>query len=303
MPTTVRRLAAALGVLLATATTASAQGKIRIAIWEFQNNAGTNFTFAQQMAPAVRNQIDTEFSQNAQLAAKFSIIERDKLDLVLKEQGLAQTGAVDAKTAAKVGQLLGVKYIVTGGVDKFKIDNTGGGIAKFGVGGNLVQADATVSLRFVDTTTAERVISISADAEVKKGGGIFKGNSLSRDSERGITDETMQKAAKAVVAKLLAGDNLARVSAAAGGGALAGKIIKVEGDRAWINLGASSGVKVGDKFNVILVGEALVDPDTGKTLGADERQTGSGSVVEVQPEFAIMTFSGKANAKDTVRKP
>jgi hypothetical protein len=113
----------------------------------------------------------------------------------------------------------------------------------------------------------------------------------------------MQKAAKAVVAKLLAGDNLARVSAAAGGGALAGKIIKVEGDRAWINLGASSGVKVGDKFNVILVGEALVDPDTGKTLGADERQTGSGSVVEVQPEFAIMTFSGKANAKDTVRKP
>lgn len=303
MARTFCRLAAALTLVLSAASPSFAQAKIRIAIWEFENNAGTNFTFAQQMAPAVRNQIDTEFSQNPQLAAKFTVVERDKLNLVLKEQGLAQTGAVNPATAAKVGQLLGVKYIVMGGVDKFKIDNTAGGVAKFGIGGSLVQADATVSLRLVDTTTAERVLSISADAEVKKGGGIIKGNSLSRDSERGITDETMQKAAKAVVAKLVTGDNLARISTAAGGGALAGKVIKVEGDRAWINLGGSSGVKVGDKFNVILVGEALIDPDTGKNLGADEHQTGAGSIVEVQPEFAIMTFTGKANAKDTVRKP
>ena len=62
-------------------------------------------------------------------------------------------------------------------------------------------------------------------------------------------------------------------------------------------------VKLGDKFNVISVGEALIDPDTGTTLGADERQTGNGSVVEVQPEFAIMSFTGKASARDTVRKP
>ncbi len=118
---------------------------------------------------------------------------------------------------------------------------------------------------------------------------------------------------------------------------------------------ATSGIKVGDKFNIISVGEALIDPDTEpKTLGADERQIGNWSAVvtEVQPghsrscrsparrtrrtpsaslvpvlrlrtvsfafakhdrefrlvyrdraEFAIMSFSGKANAKDTVRKP
>jgi curli biogenesis system outer membrane secretion channel CsgG len=303
MARTIRRYTVALLLLLASASHASAQGKIRIAIWEFENHADTGFAFFSTMAPNVRNQIDTEFSENPQLSAKFSVIERDKLNLVLKEQGLSQTGAVDAKTAAKVGQLLGVKYIVMGGVDKFKIDNTGGGIARLGIGGNLVQADATVSMRFVDTTTAERVLAISADAEVKKGGGIVNGNSLSRDSQRGITDETMQKAAKAVVAKLLAGDNIARISSAAGSGLLAGKIIKVEGDRAWINLGASSGVKVGDKFNVLFVGDALIDPDTGRALGADERQTGAGAVVDVQPEFAIMTFTGKANAKDTVRKP
>jgi hypothetical protein len=92
------------------------------------------------------------------------------------------------------------------------------------------------------------------------------------------------------------------VSNAAGPVGTEGKIIKVEGNRAWINLGAQSGIKVGDAFNVINVGEALIDPDTGKKLGAEEQQTGSGSVVEVQPLFAVMNVTGKAVPKDTVRK-
>ena len=300
-----KRTLIALGFLLAMPSASFAQAKIKIAIWDFENNAGTGQSFSSDMAPATRNQIDTEFSENPVLAAKFSVIERTKLNLVLKEQGLAQTGAVDASTAAKVGKILGVKYIVMGGVDKFKIDNTSAGISRLGgLGGNVVQADATVSIRFVDTTTAERVLALSADGEVKKGGGFIGGNSAGKDSLHGIADETLQKAAKAVVAKLISGDNIARIVAAAGPvGGLAGKIIKVDADRAWINLGASAGIKLGDKFNVISVGEALIDPDTGKTLGADERQTGNGSVVEVQPEFAIMSFTGKASARDTVRKP
>ncbi len=299
-----KRTLVALALSLAIPASSFAQGKIKIAIWDFENHADTGLSFFSNMAPATRNQIDTEFSENPLLSSKFSVIERDKLALVLKEQGLAQTGAVDPATAAKVGKILGVKYIVMGGVDKFKIDNTSGGIARLGgLGGNVVQADATVSIRFVDTTTAERVLSLSADGEVKKGGGFVGGNSLSKDSQRGIADETLQKAAKAVVAKLTTGDNLARIMAAAGPvGGLAGKIIKTDGDRAWINLGATSGIKVGDKFNIISsVGEALIDPDTGKTLGADlrRRQIGSGggrgSPAGIRHHGR---FSDKANAKE-----
>src|SRR5205807_302142 len=82
---------------------------------------------------------------------------------VLKEQGLGNAGALDPATAAKVGKILGIRYIILGGIDKFNIDNTKGGIGTFGVGGNMVQSNATINLRFVDTTTAERIISISAD--------------------------------------------------------------------------------------------------------------------------------------------
>src|SRR5207253_693173 len=202
---------------------------------------------------------------------------------------------VDPTTAAKVGKILGVKYIVLGGIDKFNIDNTKGAIGKFGVGGNMVQSNATINLRFVDTTTAERVISISADGDVKKGGGFLKGTSLSRDSEWGIASETIQKAAKAVVAKLTTGEYLAKVgSAAIPAGGVEGKVIKVDGARAWINLGGSSGIKVGDNFKIFSVGDALIDPDTGAKLGADEKQTGTGFVVELQDKYSIIQFTGKA---------
>jgi curli biogenesis system outer membrane secretion channel CsgG len=280
------------------------QAKIKIAIWEFDNNAPQSYWFWNQMGPAARGVIDTQFSENKLLSSKFSVVERDKLSLVLKEQGLAQSGAVDPSTAAKVGKLLGVKYIIMGGIDKFNIDNTKGGIGKFGVGGNLTQSNVTINFRIVDTTTAERILSLSADGEVKKGGGFVKGTSLSRDAEWGIASETIQKAARAVVDKFTTGEYLARLDSAAApaGGSIEGKIIKVEGNKAYINLGASSGIKMGDKFNVISVGEALIDPDTGAKLGASEKQTGSGAVVEVQDKFAVIEFTGAALAKDTIRK-
>ena len=294
---------ASLALLLALPSSGFAQGKIRVAVWEFENHAGSQHWYSNQLGPAARNQIDTEFSENQLLSAKFSVVERDKLNLVLKEQGLATAGAVDPTTAAKVGKLLGVQYVVMGGIDKFNIDVTKAAVGPFSVGGHMVQSFATISLRFVDTTTAERVVSISADGDVKSGGGFLKGTSLTRDSEWGIASETIQKAAKAVVGKLGSGDYLSRIaSAAAPAGGLQGKVIKVEGTKAWINLGALSGIKVGDRFMVFTVGEALIDPDTGAKLGADEKQTGDGAVVEVQSKYAVINFTGAAKPKDTIRK-
>jgi curli biogenesis system outer membrane secretion channel CsgG len=292
-----------LALLLALPSHALAQAKIKVAIWEFENHAETHWWFFKDMGPAARNQIDTEFSENKMLSDKFSVVERDKLNLVLKEQGLATSGAVDPTSAAKVGKILGVKYIILGGIDKFNIDNTRGAIGKLGVGGNLRQANATINMRFIDSTTAERVISIAADGESRKGGGFALGASGGKESEWGLASETIQKAAKAVVAKLVTGDYLARVSnAAAPVGGLEAKIIRVDGAKAYINQGSASGVKVGDKFNVFDPGEALIDPDTGAKLGSTEKQIGTATVAEVQEKFAILQVTGTVTTKYTVRK-
>ena len=290
----------AVALVLAASLEARAQAKIKIAIWEFENHAENHWAFWNDLGPAARNTIDTEFSENPLLSGKFSVIERDKLNLVMKEQGLGASGALDPQSAAKVGRILGIKYILTGGIDKFNINNTKAGFG--GIGGNLQQSNATINMRLIDTTTAERLLSVSADGQVKKGGGSVLGASSSQNSEWGLASETIQKTAKALVAKFAAGGNIDKLSTAIVAANLEGRVIKVEGKQAWVNIGGSSGVKVGDKYTFFNVGDALVDPDTGVKLGADEKQSGAGSVSEVQEKYAIITFTGAAKAKDTVRK-
>ncbi len=294
-------LAGTFAVLALAPVAAVSQAKIRIAIWDFENNSERSWWFSQDLGPAARNQIDTAFSENAKLSSMFEVIEREKLGMVLKEQNLATGGAVDPQTAARIGKILGVKYIVTGGIDKFSINTTRGGIA--GVGGNVTTADASINLRFIDTTSAVRVISIAAAGQVKKGGGFVRGANLSRDAEWGIASEAVQKASAAIVEKLVLAENLDKVSSAAGTtGSIDMRVIKVDGSRAYINVGSSAGIKVGDKFRVFKRGEELVDPATGAKLGAEEKQTGTGVVTEVNEKFSIMTITGAAGAGDVLKK-
>ncbi len=294
------RASLACACLVLAAWPVQAQEKIRIALWDVENNAPTSLVFWNDMGPAARNQIDTAFSENATLSSTFTVIERAQLDLVMKEQGLAAAGAVTPQGAAKVGQLLGVKYIAVGGIDKFAVNDNKAAFG--GLAGVLQQAQATINLRFIDTTTGERVFAVSAEAQVKKGGGFFRDNGASRESQWGLASETIEKAAKAMIAKLLAGDYIGRLTAAARPGALEARVVKIDGQRVWINVGALAGIRVGDTFNVFNVGEALIDPVSGATLGADEKQTGTAAVSEVQDRYAIVTLTGTATPKDVLRK-
>lgn len=294
-------LAAVVLAAMSMASSVAGQEKIRIALWDFENNAEQRWWFHSEMGDAARNQIDNAFSENPELSRRFTIVERERLDMVMKEQGLASAGALDAQTAAKVGQILGLRYIVTGGIDKFAINTTRGGFG--GIGGSSTNAEATISLRFIDATTAERVVSVSADGNVRKGGGFIRGASLSRDDEWGIASEAIEAASKAVVEKLVSDGSLERVAAAAaGGGGIDMRVVRVDGNRAYINVGQTAGIKVGDTFTIHRMGEALIDPATGMNLGAVEEQVGTGVVVDVQERFSIIEITGQAAAADVIKK-
>jgi len=294
-------LAAVVLAAMSMASSVAGQEKIRIALWDFENNAEQRWWFHSEMGDAARNQIDNAFSEDPELSRRFTVVERERLDMVMKEQGLASAGALDPQTAAKVGQILGLRYIVTGGIDKFAINTTRGGIG--GIGGSSTNAEATISLRFIDATTAERVVSVSADGNVRKGGGFFRGANLSRDDEWGIASEAIEAASKAVVEKLVSDGSLDRIaSAAAGGGGIDMRIVRVDGNRAYINVGQTAGIKVGDKFTIHRMGEPLIDPATGMNLGAVEEQVGTGVVVDVQERFSIIEVTGQAAAADVIKK-
>lgn len=302
-----KKLAVCLGLAIAlpllTPAHALAQAKVRIAIWDFDNNSAGRYWYSDQIGPTVRARIDAAFTDNPRLASRFAVIQRDKAALALKKQGGGTSGAIDAAAAALIGQVLGVRYILVGSVDTFTINRTRAGTHRLGgVSVNQVSADTAVTMRFIDTATGERFLAVTADGNIRKGGAAFRGTNLSRNAEWGLASEAAEKAAEELVKKFIDGNYASRFVAEAVNARLEGKVIKVEGDRAWINLGASAGLKAGDRFTVFSPGEPLIDPDTGVNLGSTETETGTAEVVDAQEKFAVVRVTGKVDTKSLLRR-
>lgn len=70
----------------------------------------------------------------------------------------------------------------------------------------------------------------------------------------------------------------------------------------YINLGADT-VSVGDRLSVVQMGEELIDPDTGISLGGSMTTIGEIEVSQVQEKFSIarhVSMNGEAQRGDKV---
>jgi curli biogenesis system outer membrane secretion channel CsgG len=113
---------------------------------------------------------------------KFKMVEREKLDAVLDEQDLADSGRIAKKTGAKIGKLTGAKYLVVATLSSFEenVKGGGGGVSFRGisVGGKKEEAYLAVDLRVIDTTTGEVEYTRSVEARASSGGlavGVYRG--------------------------------------------------------------------------------------------------------------------------------
>ncbi|HEX7241901.1 MAG TPA: CsgG/HfaB family protein [Longimicrobiaceae bacterium] len=111
-------LVPALLLSLAAAAPSTAAGQAEddrpgIAVLPFSNGGslGPNREDLEPLRVGVQQMLLTELAQNPALR----IVERSALAEVMEEQDLAASGRVDARTAARVGKLVGARYVVTGG--------------------------------------------------------------------------------------------------------------------------------------------------------------------------------------------
>lgn len=65
-------------------------------------------------AMALTNRLHTELLRRDRLA----LVERDRVDELLKEQGLTQTGCFTSECIAEMGSLLGVRFVIAGSVSR-----------------------------------------------------------------------------------------------------------------------------------------------------------------------------------------
>ena len=82
-----------------------------------------------------------------------------------------------------------------------------------------------------------------------------------------------------------------------------GRVADVRGDKVYINAGSDIGIKAGMQFDVFEQGAAIVDPESGATLGAPDVRSGQVTITDVLPKFAIAKLADGAMPKrnDVVR--
>jgi curli biogenesis system outer membrane secretion channel CsgG len=214
---------------------------------------------------------------------KLKVIERSELEKVLQEQKLGVSGAVTPQTAAQIGKVLGVEYIVLGSVNEYGTQESD--LGAFGVGVKTHTASVGLDIRVIDTTSAEIVSAATGQCKkstkavginnndifptnIKVGSPHFS-TSLIGKAARGAVDDAVAKVIKDI------------------GGAWHGAVIKVgEDGTVSINGGDNVGIQVNDIFTVVRKGEEMIDPETNESLGSEDSVIGEIRVVEVKPKYA-----------------
>ncbi|HEX2833791.1 MAG TPA: CsgG/HfaB family protein [Thermoanaerobaculia bacterium] len=164
-------------LLLFIASVASAAGKPVMAVSEFRNDTSAAWWYG-----GVGSDLAGMLTNELAGTGNFKMVERDKLDAVLDEQDLADSGRVSKKTGAKIGKLTGAQYLVVATLTAFESDvkGTGGGLSFRGisVGGKKEDAYMAVDLRVIDTTTGEIEFTRTIEARASSGGlavGVYRG--------------------------------------------------------------------------------------------------------------------------------
>ncbi|MEM1245019.1 MAG: CsgG/HfaB family protein [Acidobacteriota bacterium] len=142
---------------IALAAPAAAQDKPRIAVIEFKAKADGNWYswWRNGGAAAAQDVFVTELVKSG----KFRVIDRERLDAIMREKNLALSGDVSADTAVQAGRLLGVKYLLAGSITEYGASTASGGGP--GVGGlpsvrvGRKKFSAAMNARLIDAETGE----------------------------------------------------------------------------------------------------------------------------------------------------
>ncbi len=236
----------------------------------------------------------------------YSVIERKQLDKILGEQNFSNSNRADPTSAARIGKILGLDAIIVGSITEFgnetknrNVGGGGGGFGGFGIGGighKESKANVMLDARLVDVDTAEILGVAEGKGESKRsstsllgGGGNWHGfgggaaDFGSSDFQQTIIGE----AVKAATDQMTAGVVAAAPQLQARVIKVEGLVAAVDGEQIVLNVGAKTGIKVGDHMSVERVTSTIKDPATGAVLRKMTTKLGELEVTDVDDISAV----------------
>ncbi|MCD4787837.1 MAG: CsgG/HfaB family protein, partial [Desulfobacterales bacterium] len=127
--------------------------KDHVAIMDFENKSQHG---GWRLGQGASDILTTELVK----AGKFDVMERDRLAAIIKEQNLGASGRIDPSTAARIGKIIGVEYIITGAITEYGQSRAGGGGRGINIGKKGYHA--TVDIRMINAATGQIVFADSS---------------------------------------------------------------------------------------------------------------------------------------------
>jgi len=248
-----------------------------------------------------------------QQAGKIRIVERAKVNTVMKEQDFGASNRVKKGTNARIGQIIGADVYLMGDIVAFGRDDrkTSVNAGAFGVPGpfghlhvgkSSSKAVVVIDYRLVDAETSEIIDSGEARGESKresKGFGGMFGVSGAGAGGGGV-DMTSSNFGQTIIgeATIAACDQLAEIMNSKIPGLpkkqvdVEARIADVSGSTITLAAGGNDGIQVGDRFEVFHVISEIKDPTTGEILDSKVEKAGDLVITSVRDRIAIGQYSG-----------
>lgn len=263
----------------------------RIAVVDFRNHS-TSYYGGPQLGKAAADELNTQLVQSD----AFTVVERSRLQSLIAEQDLGQSGRVDASTAAEIGRLLGVQAIVTGSITQFSVQTTGGGIGP--ISASYSNAESVLDVRVVNTETGAIMAAVEGEGSKKFGGAAFEDVNFHQNFNAGLAQEALRPAVEKAVEKIV---GLKGELAAVKPEAPPGQVVGVNDQDYYIDRGENFDVEVGQRFDVYRVVDEIRNAE-GELLDTVTEKVGVLEVTRVLSESSITELvSGEAGQGDEVR--
>lgn len=228
-------------------------------------------------------------------AHQYTVVDRSQLGKIMTEQNIASAGDVTPATAAKLGHMIGVQYILVGRIIQFAKSGTqSGGLGHFvpgiggAAGGSSTKTELHATAKIIDVNSGQIVLTMDADQSTSTTSfslGAVGGGTGGGYSSQDFQSSAMGKLIGSVADDLAKQADPAKLPASVPTVQITGRIISVDGDSIILNVGSDKGVTVGTMFTVIDQ-KSILDPDSKKTI-TTEIEKGTIQVVSVSKDSSV----------------
>ncbi|WP_430014173.1 CsgG/HfaB family protein [Microcystis ichthyoblabe FBCC-A1114] len=265
--------------------------KVRVAVLDFDYSGLSNpqwLTFFNGGASGVSDILVNKLVESG----RYTVIERSRIDAVLREQNFGASGRVDAATAAQIGQILGVDVVIIGSITQFDLQKkqSGGSFIIFSTAKTETDAFVKLNVRAINTTTAEIITTAQGDGSANQSDGstvvLGVGGGSQTSNEGKLLSIATDKAVAQVVDNL--NDKADQIAATPRSlPTVTALVAAVAGNQVILNKGTGEGYRVGLRISIERTTQTVKDPQTGKVIRQITQPIGTLEIVEADGQSSV----------------